>query len=69
MNGFGTIAAVISGYKAGQITENTANRLLRELGCDREVATFLGAAAGLAGGILLGDIIGDAVSDIFEDLF
>lgn len=69
MTGFGTIAGIIAGFKAGEITERTANRLLREIGCDSELTTLLSAGAGLVGGFLIGDIIGDAVSDLFEDLF
>jgi len=69
MNGFGTIASVVAGYKAGQISEAVAVNLLKQLGADDEVASLLGLGAGIVGGIMMGDIIGDAVSDIFDDLF
>lgn len=69
MNDFGTIAGIISGYKAGQITEATANKLLKSIGCDNTITTLVSAGAGLIGGILLGDIVSDAVSDILGDLF
>lgn len=68
-NGFGTIAGVVAGYKAGNISEREANRLLRTLGCDRDLATLLAAGVGIATAFAVGDVIADAVSDIFDDLF
>lgn len=69
MSGFSTIAGIVAGYKAGQLTEKAANKLLRELGCDDEVSSLLGLVAGVAGSIVLGNVISDAVDDIFGDLF
>lgn len=69
MSGFSTIAGIVAGYKAGQVTEQAANKLLRELGCDDEISSLLCFAAGLAGAIVFGNAIGDAVDDIFGDLF
>lgn len=69
MSGYGTIASIIAGYKAGDISKNVAEKLLREMGVDNDVASLLSFGAGIVGGIIAGDIIGDAVSDIFDDLF
>jgi len=69
MSGYATVASVVAGYKAGQISERVATRLLRELGCDRELTALLGLGAGIVGGIVFGDIIGDAVGGILDDLF
>jgi hypothetical protein len=69
MNGFGTIASVVAGFKAGAISEAVAVKLLKELGADNDVASLLGLGAGIIGGIAFGNIIGDAVSDVFDGLF
>ena len=67
--GLGTIAGIVAGYKAGEISERTAKQLLREIGCDDDVATVLGIGAGIVGGLIVGDIVSDAVSDIFDSFF
>jgi len=68
-NGLGTIAGVVAGYKAGQISEAVAVRLLKQLGADNEIASLLGLGAGIVGGLVFGDVIADAVGDILGDLF
>lgn len=67
--GLGTIAGIVAGFKAGQISESVARRLLREMGCDGDVASILCIGAGIVGGMIVGDIIADSVSDIFDSLF
>jgi len=69
MSGFNSIASIVGGYKAGQISEQTAKRLLKELGVDNDTATLLGIGAGIVGGIVFGNVIGDAVGDILDSLF
>lgn len=65
-----TIARIVAGYKAGQITEDVAKNLLRKLGVDdNDVLNYLGIAAGIVGGFIIGDVISDTVSDIIGDLF
>lgn len=61
-----TIAGVVAGFKAGQITETTARRLLREFGTgDDTIDSLLAFGAGVVGGFLVGDLVSDAVSDLF----
>ncbi len=69
MSGLNTIAGIVAGYKAGQITEATANRLLRELGADDITALIGGAVAGIAAGIFVGDVVSDTVGDLLDGLF
>ena len=66
MQGLQTIAGVVAGFKAGDITERTAKRLLLELGADNdEITSLLSFGAGIVGGMIVGDIVADAVGDIF----
>lgn len=69
MSGLQTIASVVAGFKAGEITERTAKRMLLELGADNdEITSLLAFGAGIVGGFIVGDIVSDAVGDIL-DLF
>ena len=64
-----TVASVIAAFKAGQIAESTARRLLREFGTgDSTIDGLLAVGTGIVAGILMGDIVSDAVDDLF-DLF
>lgn len=69
MNGFSTIAGIVAGFKAGEISEREATRLLRALGCDDDLGKLLAMGAGIAGGILGGSIVADAVDTILGDWF
>lgn len=66
MSSLGSIAGIVAGFKAGEITEMQANRLLRQLGVDNDISTYLSIGAGIVGGIIAGDLVSDAVSEIFN---
>lgn len=69
MSGFGTIAGIIAGYKAGQIGEREAKYLLKEIGVDDELSTLVSAGIGIATGFVVGDAIADALSDGISSIF
>lgn len=69
MSGFGTIAGIIAGYKAGQIGEQEANKLLKQIGFDEDLSTILSAGVGLVSGFVIGDAVADAFSEGISSIF
>jgi len=67
--GLNTVVGIVAAFKAGEIAESTARRLLREFGTgDSAIDGLLALGVGVATGFFIGDIVTDAVSDLF-DLF
>lgn len=64
-----SVVGVVAAFKAGEIAEGTARRLLREFGTGDDVIDgLLAAGVGIAAGIAFGSMVSDAVDDIL-DLF
>jgi hypothetical protein len=64
-----TVVGIVAAFKAGEIAESTARRLLREFGTgDSTIDGLLAVGVGVATGFIVGDIVSDAVNDLF-DLF
>ena len=64
---FKTIASVVAGYRAGEITEAAAKELLLEMGADDDLLTnLLSLGAGIAVGGAVGSFVSSGVDSIFS---
>ena len=62
----GDVAGVLTGLKAGEISEREARRLLREYGTgDSTIDGLISTAVGIGVGIAVGSV----VDDIFDGIF
>jgi len=70
----GDVVGLLSGVKAGQITQREARDLLRQWGTgddtiDDLLAIGAGVAVGIATGSFINSIVDDTIGGIFDDLF
>jgi len=63
----GDVAGLLAGYKAGEISADAANRLLRQW--DVTGSPTVDALLSLGVGVAVGGIVGSFVDDIFDGFF
>lgn len=66
----GDIGGVVAGYKAGEISQREARRLLRNYGTgDDLIDSLLSIGIGVGVGTLAGSIVNDVIDDVLGGLF